>query len=155
MQAIGKITTQVLESPTTTEENPPQNGSLMQSTQTELAEFSAEQAKLVKLELGRNLMVQNTYGRITPEDLPVFANSLLDDLRGYEVSKIIEAIAKCRRRDDNFPTLASILRYLDPQPTYSASVYNEFINKRKSGAYLTSDEKEYIQRFEEKAMRGG
>ena len=122
---------------------------------SEVASFSAEQEQMVRMEIGRNILVQNTYGRITPEDIPTLTASLLDDLKGYPIEKIVGAIAECRKKDDDFITLASLLRKLDPQPEFSRDVYSRLAHKSKvTPGDMWQHEWDYLKKFEENAMKG-
>lgn len=98
--------------------------------------------------------MQRTYGKVTAQDLPSLAAIMQSDLKEYAPDDIINAVVECRKKDDDFITMASLLKILNPQPVYEKTIYLGLKEKNRNGAWLNEEEWAYINGYEKAAMRG-
>lgn len=114
-------------------------------TPTDLASLNTQ--------IGACLAVQRTYGK-QAADLAAVTRVFASDLAGYEPSEVIKALAEWRLKSAEFPTPADIRNLLDPQPIWSAALFQEISDRRRKGDNLSYSEEEYLKGYKKHAMRG-
>lgn len=88
------------------------------------------------------------YGK-KPEDFAGIVQTYLGFLASYETSKVVAAFKRYIKHRREFPTPADIIGIIEGRIKRDASYYNRLRERVKQGDHLYSDEKEYLEKYEE------
>lgn len=105
------------------------------------------------VQLGACLVTQRTYGK-QGADMEAIMRVFMDDLKEFEPDAVLAAISQWRLKSAEFPTPYDIKQLLKPEPIWSASIFQELVEKRKRGDILGFREEEYIKQFKANALKG-
>ena len=156
-KTMTKTLTEVLPSITEKASQQQQQKPLRQLTEAKSNQacvYTAEHKKEIISQLSACQAVQRTYGK-QAEDIPAVCRVFISDLSEYPPDDVVKAIAQWRKTNQEFPTVADIVKIIFPQPVFSADLYRELQRKRKEpNSWLTDSEKKYIKMFESNMMKG-
>lgn len=121
---------------------------------TTLPEYTVEHRKAIASEIGKCLLVQETYGK-QGNDMKATMAIFIDDLKQYEPEEVVKAIIQHRKTSSKFVTVAALEAILNPQPILNYAVYSNIKDKIKSGqGYISDKERAYIKAYEQNAISG-
>jgi hypothetical protein len=107
----------------------------------------------IATQLGACLAVQRTYGK-QGGDIESMTRVFVSDLKAHPSDKVVKALEDWRLKSPDFPTPADIINLLNPQPIWSAALFNEISERRKKGDILSLREEEYLKGYKKQAMKG-
>lgn len=107
----------------------------------------------IATQLGACLAVQRTYGK-QGGDIESMTRVFVSDLKAYSSDKVVKALTDWRLKSADFPTPADIVGLLNPQPVWSATLFNEITERRKKGDILSRREEEYLKGYKQQALKG-
>jgi hypothetical protein len=97
------------------------------------------------------MQVLNTYGKKDFDYLPV-VKVFIERLGHYGPEKIKKAFDKYVSKRSDFPTPADIVGIIEKRIKPDIAVYQTLIRRRKEGAWLSTDEENYLRSYEEQAI---
>lgn len=123
------------------------------SLSTEVVEYTKEHRQAIAASLGACLVVQRTYGK-QGEDIATMTKVFCAALSKYRPEQVMNAMNDWLTTSAEFPTPYDIQQLIDPKPVWSPILFQELLDKRKRGDYLTFDEQEYIKQYKNNALKG-
>lgn len=116
--------------------------------------YTQEHRRLIAGHLGACLAVQRTYGK-QGGDLNTMTKIFCAALKHYEPKQVTAALEQWMTKSPEFPTPADIKQMIDPEPVWDGAVYTRLsIKARKDGGAMTSEEWEYLRKYEANAIKG-